>query len=91
MIYGFNAAGWLTRQQDGWGNQIQITRNASNLITQITNPAGQSLTFSYITARRGSPTSTYSVISAITDPLGRVVRYTYYPLSDGRLATVTDP
>ncbi len=88
-VYVFNAAGWLIAQRDRYHNQIQIIRDGSNLITAIQNPAGQALTFTYTTVRRGH--NYFPVIASITDPVGRMVRYAYSEFHNGRLATVMDP
>ena len=82
----FNAAGYLMAQKDRWNNQLMITRDALNQITQITDPSGRALTFTYTLTPRG--TLHYSVIQSITDPLGRQVFYGY---DLGRLAFVVDP
>ncbi len=65
-FYTFNPAGYLVSVADRFGNQIDITRNSSNRITQISDD--------------GTGTSTPRVISInygtnqvdVTDPLGRV-------------------
>src|SRR3989442_1133688 len=51
--------------------------------------AGQTLTFTYTTVRRGH--DFFSVIASITDPLGRVVQYGYNAFHNGRLSFVIDP
>ncbi|CAI4030252.1 hypothetical protein DNFV4_00680 [Nitrospira tepida] len=89
MVYVFNSAGWLIEQRDRYNNKIQILRDGSNLITEIKNPAGQALTFTYTTVRRGH--NYFPVIASITDPVGRTVRYAYHEFHNGRLASVMDP
>lgn len=89
MTWVFNSAGWLTQQRDRYGNQVTITRDASNLVTQIQNPAGKTLTFTYKTVSRGD--TFFSVVASITDPLGRVWKYDYNVIRTARLASVTDP
>lgn len=77
---GRNNTGRLMRQEDRNGNVIDIARDGQGRITQITEPAGRALTFSY--------TGIGSSIASITDSIGRTVSYTY---SAGRLASMTDP
>jgi RHS repeat-associated protein len=79
----FNAAGSLTEVRDRNSNRIIINRSGTNEITQIMDASGRAMTLSY--EQRGS----FRLISFITDPIGRVVRYGY----DGslRLTTITDP
>lgn len=89
MTWVFNSAGWLTQQRDRYGNQVTITRDAANLVTQIQNPAGKTLTFTYKTVSRGD--TFFSVVASITDPLGRVWNYDYNVIRTARLASVTDP
>ncbi len=89
MTWGFNSAGWLTQQRDRYGNQVTISRDGANLVTQIQNPAGKTLTFTYKTVSRG--TTFFSVVASITDPLGRVWTYDYNVIRTARLASVTDP
>lgn len=64
------------------GNSITVTLNPAQplQITQVTDPVGRSLTFSYDGSSR---------ITSIADPIGRTVKYTYN--SQGTLASVTDP
>lgn len=89
MTWVFNSAGWLTQQTDRYGNQVIITRDGSNLVTQIQNPAGKTLTFTYKTVSRGD--TFFQVVASITDPLGRMWKYDYNVIRTARLASVTDP
>lgn len=89
MIYAFNTAGWLIEQRDRHNNRIQIIRDGAQRITEIRDPAGRALTFTYTTVRRGH--DYFEVIASITDPVGRIVRYTYNSFHNGRLASVIDP
>jgi RHS repeat-associated protein len=77
----FNAAGWLTSQQDRNGNVVWVGRDSQNRISVLREPGGRELTFAY----GGTDTK----IQSVADPLGRQVRYQY----DGsnRLTQVTDP
>jgi len=68
---------------------VTITRDAANLVTQIQNPAGKTLTFTYKTVSRGD--TFFSVVASIADPLGRVWTYDYNVIRTARLASVTDP
>jgi len=77
----FDGNGRLIAQADRNGNTLTITRDGQGRVTQLTEPAGRQLTFSY--------SGTSLSVSQITDPLGRTVSYTYD--GGGRLATVTDP
>jgi RHS repeat-associated protein len=80
-IEGFLAAA-LVSITDRNGNTLTITRAGGlfvRRITQIIEPAGRAMHFTYDAAER---------ITSITDPLNRIVRYTYD--AGGRLETVTD-
>lgn len=90
MIYAFNAAGWLIEQRDRYNNRIQIIRDAANRVTEIREPSGRALTFTYTQVIRGHVSPPFDVISTITDPLGRTVVYVYYVGSNGRLSRVID-
>lgn len=73
---------FLTAITDSNGNTVTITLNPSQplQVTQVTDPVGRSLVFSYDSSNR---------ITLIIDPIGRSVQYTYN--SQGALSTVTDP
>ncbi|ULA57974.1 MAG: hypothetical protein LZF60_20020 [Nitrospira sp.] len=90
MIYAFNAAGWLIEQRDRYNNRIQIIRDAAQRVTEIREPSGRALTFTYTQVIRGHVSPPFDVISTITDPLGRTVSYVYYVGSNGRLSRVID-
>ena len=90
MVYAFNAAGWLVEQRDRYNNRIQIIRDAANRVTEIREPSGRALTFTYTQVIRGHVSPPFDVISTITDPLGRTVAYVYYVGSNGRLSRVVD-
>lgn len=82
-IPGFANLAGLAAITDRNGNTVTLTRQLvflQNRITQITEPAGRSLTLAYDSAGR---------ITTVTDPIGRVVQYSYD--AQGRLSTVTDP
>ena len=68
----------LSQQVDRNGNTLTVQRDANGNITQLIEPSGRSLNFTYSGGR----------ISQISDPLGRTVTYTY---SGGRLASATNP
>lgn len=83
-IVGFVNTAGLSAITDRNGNTVTITRSSPapglfGLITQITEPAGQSFALTYDAAGR---------ITAVTDPINRQVQYTYDV--QGRLETVTD-
>jgi RHS repeat-associated protein len=80
-VWTFNSAGWLIRQVDRTGNTVLIQRDGQDRVTSLVEPGGRALTFSY----SGSDLK----VQQVTDPLGRMVQYTY----DGgnRLTQVTDP
>jgi RHS repeat-associated protein len=84
--YVFSAAGYLTAQKDRYNNQITITRDLTNQITQIQDPTGRAVTITYTLTPWNN--LHYSVIRSITDPAGRTVSYGY---DLGRLAWVNDP
>jgi len=65
---GQNLSGYLTSISDTNHNTITIARNAGNpsLITQVTDPGGAGLTFTYDSSSR---------IVAITSTLGQIVTY----------------
>ncbi|WP_244305874.1 DUF6531 domain-containing protein [Paraburkholderia lacunae] len=74
----------LSRVQDRNGNAVVIARdNTSGAITSITSPNGRKLTFTTVTGARGT-----SLVSRVTDPLGREVSYQYD--SQDRLVQFTD-
>ncbi|MBI4638965.1 MAG: hypothetical protein HY727_21720 [Candidatus Rokubacteria bacterium] len=83
-IIGFADAAALAAITDRNGNTVTVTRatvsGAFGRITQLTEPAGRVMTFTYDESGR---------ITAVTDPLSRAVRYSYDLL--GRLETVLDP
>ena len=87
VTYGFQTSSlgaleaYLTSITDANGNTISIALNPSQPLqtTQITDPVGRSLTFTYDASNR---------ITSATDPIGRTVKYTYN--SQGTLATFTD-
>src|SRR5438034_1431564 len=82
-IFGFANAAAISVITDRNGNTVTLTREQVfqlNKITQITDPAAQTLVLAYDTQGR---------IASVTDPIGRVVGYTYD--DQGRLSTVTDP
>lgn len=71
----------LTSVGDPNGNITKIVRSSNDprVITEIDDPVGRKLTFTW----NGAPT-----ITSITDPIGRVARYTYN--ADDTLATFTN-
>lgn len=84
-VMRFTAAGRMTAIVDRNGNTTTLTYTGANL-TAVTDAVGRSLNFTYDFSNR---------ISTMTDPLGRIWRYTYEgtPGVAGTpgLTTVTDP
>ena len=76
----FNSAGYLTAILDRNGNQTTLTYDGSNRVTQVTDPAGRTLTFTY-----GSPSSTQ--VQSVADSVGTIATYTYD--ASNRLTQVT--
>ena len=78
----FGRVAYLSSMVDRNGNTTTLVRgNTSDplQITQITDPVGRSLSFTY---------DGFDRITSILDPIGRTVLYTYN--GQGSLATVTD-
>jgi|GEM_PF-557318 len=88
--YTFNSNGWLVEMKDRNGNAITVGRdtqypvrittitdhvgrqfsiayNAQGRIISVTNPVGENVTYGY----------TASLLSSVTDPMGKVCRYEY--------------
>jgi YD repeat-containing protein len=78
----FNAAGYLLSMSDRNGNTTQLTYDASNRLTTVTDPASRHLYFSY-----ASPTS--NLVVGVSSDVGISLSYAYD--GQGRLATVTKP
>jgi RHS repeat-associated protein len=78
--------GLLVEQEDRNGNRLLVTRDEAGAITRVTEPGGRSLLF---TLELVEPR--LARVTAVTDPLGRTVRYGYGATSPRRLETVTDP
>jgi YD repeat-containing protein len=66
-------------QEERNGNAITYDRDGSGKLLSVGEPGGRRLTFSY----------NGSLISQVTDPIGRTVQYGYD--SSSRLISVTDP
>ena len=79
ISYLFTATGLLSTIADTNGNKINLTYTGNNL-TQVTDPSGRELTFTYNAAGQ---------IASITDTLGRVLSYSYD--ADDNLIQYTDP
>lgn len=67
----FNSSGYLTGLVDRNGNQITVTLDKSNRVTQVADPAGRTLTFNYAT-----PNSS-KLVSSIQDSVGTIATYGY--------------
>jgi len=72
---------FLTSITDANGNKTTVVRNQNSTISQIIDPVGRSLSFTYDSNRPPR-------ILSVSDQIGRTVQYTYNPA--GYLATVTD-
>jgi YD repeat-containing protein len=72
---------FLTSMTDSNGNKTTIVRNPNSTITQIIDPVGRTLNFTYDGNRPPR-------ITSISDQIGRTVQYAYNVA--GYLATVTD-
>lgn len=79
ITYLFTPTGQLVNIADTNGNTINLTYAGNNL-TQVTDPSGRELTFTYDAAGR---------IISVTDPIGRILRYTYDV--DDNLVRYTNP
>ena len=75
-IPGFANLAGVAAITDRNGNTVSLTRPIvflQNRITQITEPAGRTLTLAYDTQGR---------MTSVTDPIGRVVQYAYDALAE---------
>ena len=83
----YNAADQVTSVTDGAGSTVAATTaylyNENGYEKQITNPDGETTSYAY-----GDPAYP-SLVTTMTDPLGRTTTYTYNP--DGQLSGVTEP
>lgn len=80
--YHFDAAGRLAWAEDRNANRTTLTYDGGGRLLTITEPVGRALTLEY--ASPVSPT----LISRITDPASRAVRFAYD--AAGNLVSVTD-
>jgi RHS repeat-associated protein len=78
--YQFTTAGFCNAIQDRNGNQITLTLNAQNYVTQITGPSGRAI---YVTL------DSHNNFVSIEDPAGRV--WTFNQNTAENLTTVTHP
>src|SRR5260370_7160615 len=69
----FNLAGYLTALIDRNGNQIVVTHDGSNRITQVADPAARTLKFNYATPNFPNFASTAS------DPLATITTHASHP------------
>jgi RHS repeat-associated protein len=67
----FNNNGYLIAVLDRNGNQTSVTYDSSNRITQVTDAAGRSITFSYTNA------SDPALTTSVQDTVGTIATYTY--------------
>jgi len=66
----FTSAGYLTRIIDRNGNTTAVTYDASNRISQVTDPAGRILIFNY-------PDQSTRQVQSIQDSVGVIATYAY--------------
>jgi len=78
----FNASGYLLSMSDRNGNTTQLSYDASNRLTTVTDPASRHLYFSY--ASQSS-----NLVVGVSSDVGISLSYAYD--AQGRLATVTKP
>lgn len=76
------SSGWLTAIVDRNGNTTQLSYDALNRLTTVTDPAGRHIYFSY-------PSNTSYLVTSVTTDVGISLSYTYD--SQGRLTQVTEP
>jgi YD repeat-containing protein len=74
----FNAAGQLVQESDRNGYKTTLAYNSIGALSSVTDPAGRSLTFSYIGA----------LLASVTDPANRKVSFSYD--SNGNLVSASD-
>ncbi len=77
----FNLAGYLTALIDRNGNQIVVTHDGSNRITQVADPAARTLKFNYATPNFPN------LASSAYDAVGTIATYAYD--TAGHLTSVT--
>jgi YD repeat-containing protein len=78
-----NASGALTTIIDRNGNQTQLTYDATNRISTVTDPASRHLYFAYAS-------DTSRLVKAVTSDTGSAVSVSYSYDPQGRLSTVTE-
>ena len=78
--FSFDKGGHLTQEEDLNGYVTSLTYNGAGELTTVRDPAGRKLILTYA--------STGAHVGSVTDPLGRVVRYSYD--SAGNLIDVID-
>jgi YD repeat-containing protein len=76
------ASGWLTAIVDRNGNTTQLSYDALNRLTTVTDPGGRHIYFSY-------PSNTSYLVTSVTTDVGISLSYSYD--SQGRLTQVTEP
>ena len=76
--YGFNSNDYLVWMKDRNDNMVTISVDNNGKVTSIIDAAGRKTNISY---------NLQGMISTITDPIGRIVKYDY---TNNRLSKVTD-
>lgn len=82
----FATAGLLTAMQDTNGNRVAIARDTNNYATRLTDATGKTYTFETTIVTIGR--ARYTLVTKITDPVGRSQQYSYDTLA--RLTSFTD-
>jgi len=78
--FTFSASGQLLSQSDLNGYTTNLAYNSQSQLTEVTDPAGRSITLSY---------GTNGLVSSAADPVGQATTYSYDGV--GNLTSVTDP
>jgi YD repeat-containing protein len=80
----YDSAGRLVALTDAAGNSLTITRDASGLMTAVTEPGGRALRFEYLTGIYGTR------VKSVSGPQGPIAIYEY-DYSPGYLQSVSYP
>ncbi len=81
-LWIFDAGGWLTEMRDANGNAVRLTYAADGAtLTQVTDPSGRTLSFTYDTSAR---------VTQVADSAGRSVAFVYSTGTTNRLVTIVE-